>query len=348
MGHKIIFKCITGSFAHGTYIEGKSDLDYKSIYIQGSDEILSNNYIPQIDITQDDVMWEVQKFIELLENGNPSSLEILFSPPDCILETSPQFNLLLENKHKFLTKKCAKSFENFGYSQIKKASATGKKFNIEDSKMIHKTPFDFTYYYEGGKVFLLKDYLETNNLKQEKCGLVRLDHMKDCYALYYDNNNFGYRGIIGEKSNEIRLSSVPKGEVPLFLIYYNVEAYSKYMREYKEYKEWLKNRNINRFVDVVNHGQEDGDSRIDGKNMLHCVRLLNISRQIAETNTFTVRRPNVDYLLKIRHGEVPLKEIMEYANNEIAGLKELYEKSNLPEEVDPAFVKDLLLKIRKM
>lgn len=348
MKYKTIFKCITGSFAHGTYIEGKSDIDYKSIYIQDSDEILSNNYIPQIDITQDDVMWEVQKFIELLENGNPSSLEILFSPQDCIIETSPQFNLLLENKHKFLTKKCAKAFENFGYSQIKKASATGKKFNIEDSKMIHKTPFDFTYYYEGGKVFLLKDYLETNNLNQEKCGLVRLDHMKDCYTLYYDSNNFGYRGVIGEKSNEIRLSSVPKGEIPLFLIYYNVEAYSKYMREYKEYKEWLKNRNTNRFVDVVNHGQEDGKSRIDGKNMLHCVRLLNISRQIAETNTFSVRRPNVDYLLKIRHGEVHLKEIMKYANNEIAGLKELYDKSNLPEEVDPLFVKDLLLKIRKM
>lgn len=348
MKYNTIFKCITGSFAHGTYIEGKSDIDYKSIYIQDSDEILSNNYVPQIDITQDDVMWEIQKFIELLENGNPSSLEILFSPTDCIIENSPQFNLLLENKEKFLTKKCAKSFANFGYSQIKKASATGKKFNIEDSKMVHKTPFDFTYYYDNGKVFLLKDYLEANDLTQEKCGLVRLDHMKDCYALYYDNNNIGYRGIIGEKSNEIRLSSIPKGEIPLFMIYYNVEAYSKYMREYKEYKEWIEKRNINRFVDVVKHGQEEYSSRIDGKNMLHCVRLLNISRQIAEEGTFSVRRPNIDYLLKIRHGEVQLKEIMEYAKIEIKGLEELYKNSNLPDDVDKEFVKDLLLKIRKM
>ena len=84
-------------------------------------------------------------------------------------------------------------------SQLKKAAATGKKFNIEDSKMVHKTPFDFTYYYDNGKTFLLKDYLEENNLLQEKCGLVRLDHMKDCYALYYDYNNVGYRGVIGEK-----------------------------------------------------------------------------------------------------------------------------------------------------
>ena len=347
MKYKTIFKCITGSFAHGTYIEGKSDIDYKSIYIQDSDEILSMGYVPQIDITQDDVMWEIQKFIELLENGNPSSLEILFSPQDCILETSPQFNILLENKEMFLTKKCAKSFANFGISQIKKASATGKKFNIEDSKMVHKTPFDFTYYYDNGKTLLLKDYLVSNGLSQDKCGLAKLDHMKDCYTLYYDNSDIGYRGIIGEKSNEIRLSSIPKGETPLFLIYYNVEAYSKYMREYKEYNEWLKNRNINRFVDVVNHGQTDGGSRIDGKNMLHCVRLLNIAREIAETGTFSVRRPNVEYLLKIKRGEVTLKDIMEYANNEIDGLDEMYRASGLPDEVDHELVRELLLKIRK-
>jgi len=348
MKDKIIFKCITGSFAHGTYIEGKSDIDYKSIYIQDSDEILSNNYIPQIDITNDDVIWEVQKFIELLSDGKTSSLEILFSPSDCILETSPQFNLIYENKEKFLTKKCGKSFANYGLSQIKKASATGKKFNIEDSKMVHKTPFDFTYYYDNGKVFLLRDYLSSNNLTQDKCGLVRLDHMKDCYALYYDYNNVGYRGIIGDKSNEIRLSAIPKGETPLLIMYYNVEAYSKYMKEYKEYKEWLENRNPNRYVDVINHGQIGGGSRIDGKNMLHCVRLLGIAREIAETGTFSVRRPNVDYLLDIRHGKVQLPNILEYANSEIAGLEKLFDKSSLPDAVDPQFVKELLLKIRKM
>jgi hypothetical protein len=233
-------------------------------------------------------------------------------------------------------------------SQIKKAASTGKKFNIEDSKMVHKTPFDFTYYYKDDKSFILSDYLKQAKLLQEKCGLVRIDHMKDCYALYYDYNNLGYRGIIGEKSNEIRLSSIPKGEISLLMIYYNVEAYSKYMKEYKEYNQWLENRNVNRFVDVINHGQEDGNSRIDGKNMSHTVRLLNIAREISETSTFSVKRPNAEYLLQIKRGEVPLKEIMEYANKEIAGLEELYKNSNLPDEVDPAFVKELLLKIRKM
>lgn len=347
MKHKIIFECIVGSTVYGTATDN-SDIDKKGVYVQCNDELLINEYEPQINVTKDECYYEVNRFLELALVGNPTILEMLFSSDEFITITSPEFEMIREHKYKFITKKCSESFKNYGYSQIAKAQSTGKKFNMEDSRMVLKTPFDFTYYYDNGRTFLLREYLENNNLVQDKCGLARLDHMKDCYALYYDNKNIGYRGIIGKNSNEIRLSSVPKGETPLLLIYYNVEAYSKYMKEYKEYREWLEKRNVNRYVDVINHGQEDGGSRIDGKNMLHCVRLLNIAREIAETGTFTVRRPNSDYLLRIKHGEVSLKEIMEYAKNEITGLDELYENSNLPEEVDKDFVRGLLFKIRKM
>jgi predicted nucleotidyltransferase len=347
MIENLIFEAIVGSVAYGTNVE-TSDLDKKGVFLAPIDDLISFGYVEQINVTKDEAYYEVRRFLELCSVGNPTCLELLFSDDECILQTSPQFELIRQNRYKFLTKKCATSFGFYGMSQIKKAASTGKKFNIEDSKMVHKTPFDFTYYYKDDKSFILSDYLKQAKLLQEKCGLVRIDHMKDCYALYYDYNNLGYRGIIGEKSNEIRLSSIPKGEISLLMIYYNVEAYSKYMKEYKEYNQWLENRNVNRFVDVINHGQEDGNSRIDGKNMSHTVRLLNIAREISETSTFSVKRPNAEYLLQIKRGEVPLKEIMEYANKEIAGLEELYKNSNLPDEVDPAFVKELLLKIRKM
>jgi len=52
-------------------------------------------------------------------------------------------------------------------------------------------------------------------------------------------------------------------------------------------------------------------------------------------------------LLQIKRGEVPLDKIIEDVEKEISGLKELYDNSNLPEEVDPLFVKELLLNIRK-
>jgi uncharacterized protein len=345
MRHKLIFECIVGSQAYGTATEN-SDIDKKGVYVQSNDEILVSDYEPQINVTKDECYYEVGRFLELLSAANPTTIEMLFSEKKNITHISPEFELILSVRDMFITKQCADSFKNYGVSQLKKAAATGKKFNIEDSKMVHKTPFDFTYYYDNGKTFLLKDYLEENELLQEKCGLVRLDHMKDCYALYYDYNNIGYRGIIGEKSNEIRLSSIPKGETPLIMIYYNVEAYSKYMKEYSEYKTWLKNRNVNRYVDVITHGQKTKDSRIDGKNMLHVRRLIDIAIEIANTSTFTVLRPNAKYLLDIKHGKYNLEEIVSDVERDISGLDECFKNSTLPNKVDKNKVKEILLKIR--
>lgn len=345
--YNLIFEAIVGSTAYGTKVD-TSDIDKKGIFMCSIDDLISMNYVDQINVTKDETYWELQKFLELCSVGNPTAIELLFSDDEFILKTSPQFDLIREYKYMFLTKKCSKAFSSYGHSQISKAAALGKKLNWNESQTTFKTPLDFIYFYNNGKTYLFKDYLNDNGLLQEKCGLVRLDHMKDCYAVYYDNDNSGYRGIVGEKSNEVRLSSIPKGQIPFLMIYYNVEAYSKHTREWKEYCEWLLARNTHRYVDVRKHGQTLNGSFIDGKNLLHCRRLIDVGVQIASTGTFTVKRPDADYLLQIKRGEVPLDKIIEDAERDIVGLKELYEKSNLPEEVDPLFVKDLLLKIRKM
>jgi len=347
MIENLIFEAIVGSVAYGTNIE-TSDLDKKGIFLCPIDNLLSFGYTEQINVTKDETYYEVRRFLELCSVGNPTCLELLFSDDEYILHTSPQFELIRENRDVFVTKKCANAFTSYGYSQISKANSLGKKLNYNENDYKLKTPLDFIYFYNNGKTYSFKEYLNDNGLLQEKCGLVRLDHMKDCYAVYYDYNNDGYRGIIGENSNEVRLSSIKKGETPFVMIYYNVEAYSKFMKEWKEYNEWLKNRNTQRYVDVKKHGQTLSGSFIDGKNLLHCRRLIDVGVSIATTGTFTVKRPNADYLLSIKRGEVPLDKIIEDAERDIAGLQELYDKSNLPEKVDPLFVKELLLKIRKM
>lgn len=340
MKHRLIFETIVGSTVYGTATP-ESDVDKKGVYIQTLDELVTWGYEPQVSVTKDETYFEVRRFLELLEVANPTALEMLFTPDEFVTFISPEFELIRRNRNEFLTKMCAKSFGNYGYSQIAKATGTDKKMNWEKSRTVKKTPLDYIYYSDKGKSFLLKDFLERNNLEQEKCGLVRLDHMKDQYALYYDYNNFGYRGIIGKDSNEIRLSSVPKGEECILVIYYNVEAYSKYCKEYKEYKEWLKKRNMARFVDNKSHGQ-----MVDGKNLLHCRRLVDIAIEIAKEKTINVHRPNAEYLLSIKRGEVNLKEILSVVEQDIKDLDKLYEDSGLPDKCDKDIVHHLLLSIR--
>lgn len=351
MKHELIFKAIVGSQAQGTATP-ESDEDYKGIYMQPIDDLISYGYEEFVKVSKDETYYEVKRFLDLLSVSNPEALELLFSPDNCILKTSPQFELLQRNKDKFMTKLCAKTFANYAYNQIKKSKGTDKKINWEKQKIKRKTPLDFCYIYEKGKTLPIKDFIKKNDLEEENIGLVKLDHFENTYAMYYDflgNNNF--KGIIGEDSNELRLSSISKEYNELYInkfkldptvVYYNKDGYSTHCKNYKSYQTWLKERNINRYNTNVSHGQI-----YDSKNLSHCRRLIDIAIEIGATGTFSVKRSNAEYLLKIKRGDVPLDEIILNAEKDIAGLDELYSKSNLPETVDPSFVKDLLLKIRK-
>lgn len=347
MKHKIIFKALVGSHSHGTNTP-ESDEDFSGVYVQNNDDILSYGYEEYVQVNKDEKYFEVKRFLDLLMVSNPAALELLFAPEDCVIETSPQFKLIYENRHKFLTKKCYNTFAGYAKTQIHKSKGTDKKINWETQRITRKTPLDFCYVHYDGRTMTVSKFLRNYGMTQDRCGLVNLDHFKDCYAMYYDYDDIvGFKGIVGENSNELRLSSVPKyfsEEQNPVTLYYNKDGYTTHCKDFKSYQTWLNERNLNRFHTNVSHGQI-----YDSKNISHCFRLVSVAKEIALHGDLFVRRTNdIDYLLQIKRGEVSLDKIIEDVETEIAGLKELYEKSNLPEEVDPVFVKDLLLKIRKM
>lgn len=347
-----IFKAIVGSQSYGTATP-TSDIDYKGVYCQSIDDLIGFGYKEQIDIGKDETYYEVRRFIQLLQTANPTVLELLFSPEDCIIQKDKRFEILVENRHKFLTKKCLNSFGGYAVQQIQKAKGLDKKVNWEQQRVERKTLIDFCYVYENGKTLALTDFLKRDGLQQEYCGLIKLDHFRDAYALYYDyqlqygaptNRDvqpMGYRGIIGDGSTGLRLSEVPKYAAPLTIMYWNKDAFTIHCRDFQQYQTWLKERNENRFIDTKTHGQ-----KIDGKNLLHCRRLIDVAIEIATEKTIKVRRPNADYLLSIRRGEIDLQELIIKSESDIKLLDKLYEDSGLPDEVDKDFCNNLLLVIR--
>lgn len=352
MEETIIYKAIVGSQAYGTSTP-ESDIDYKGIYIQSIDDLIGFNYKEQINVTKDETYYELRRFLELLKTANPTVLEMLFMSDECIVEKHPIMDILFKHRHKFLTKQCRNSFGGYAIAQIKKAGGLDKKMNWEKEKMVRKTPLDFIYVHDNGKTISLQPWLEKNCFKQEYCGLVVLNHMKDMYSLFYNynddpdseyynhNDKLKYNGIIVENSNSLRLSSIPINEVPKAVIYYNMDGYSTHCKDYKEYQEWLNKRNTQRYVDSKNHGQ-----MIDGKNLLHCRRLLDMAMEIAIDKTINVKRPNGDNLIDIRKGNVVLADIVKQAEIDIKKLDELYRNSDLPDSVDDNFVNQLLLEMR--
>ena len=341
--NNFIFKAIVGSQSYGTSTP-TSDIDYKGVYMQDVNELISFGYKEQFEAGKDECYYEVRRFMQLLQSANPTVLELLYSPTDCIIQTSPQFELLVKNRDKFLTQKCLLSFGGYAIAQIKKAKGLDKKMNWEKARVERKTPLDFVYCYVNGKTMPIEKWLQIKGKKQENCGLVALDHFRDCFALYYSGDvNLGFKGIVLDDSNSVRLTSIPKGMMPDTIVYYNKDGYSTHCKDYKEYETWLENRNTQRYVDIKGNNQ-----KIDGKNLLHCRRLLDMAIEIATEKTINVRRPNAEYLLSIRKGEVELEAIIEQAEKDLKGLDELFAKSGLPADCDKDFVNDLLLQVRHL
>jgi predicted nucleotidyltransferase len=376
-GARPLYLVIRGSHAYGTNIE-TSDTDYAGVFIQSMDDILGNSYKEQInDDTNDTVIYEVRRFLELLGSNNPTVLELLNTPEDCIIYKDPIFDIVLDNREKFITKICAKSFGGYAKQQISKSRGQDKKQNWEKDKVTRKDVLDFVYVIEGEKSIPWKVWNKDYNYEEKFIGVVNVPNARDIYAVYFDEvanmcfsesipenvresakqnrteNNlplgFGYKGLVktGEglnvaESNQLRLSSIPKGEEPICIVTYNKDGYSQHCKDYKSYEDWLENKNDARWVDVKSHGQ-----KIDGKNMMHCKRLMQMAKEIGEGKGIIVRRPNAEELISIRRGEVDLQTLINSVEEEIKEVDRIFEESSLPEKIDESFINKLIIDIRK-
>ena len=376
-GSKPLYLVVRGSHAYGTNIE-TSDTDYAGVFIQSEEDILGNKYVEQIsDDKNDIIIYEIRRFLELLGSNNPTVLELLNTPEDCVIYKDPIFDLVLNDREKFISKVCAKSLGGYAKQQISKAKGQNKKQNWEKDKVTRKEVLDFVYVIEGEKSIPWKVWNEDKKYEEKFIGVVNVPNARDIYAVYYDfiarnmfSENisektriiliklqkesgqpmgFGYKGLVktGEginsaESNQLRLSSIPKGEEPICVVTYNKDGYTQHCNDYKSYQTWLEQRNEARWVDVQSHGQ-----KIDGKNMMHCMRLIQMSREIAEGKGIIVRRPNAKELISIRKGEVDLQTLIDKVEKEIVEIDKLFEESNLPDIVDNKLIHNLIVKIRK-
>ena len=339
----LLLKCISGSKAYNLNI-ATSDTDIKGIFVLPKQELYGLTFAGQLsNETNDEVFFEIKRFIDLLTKNNPNILELLSTPPECILFRHPLMHLI--KPEDFLSKLCFDTFAGYAKTQIKKARGLNKKINKPLEKE-RKTVLDFCYVLTGNTSIPLPRWLNENSIEQEVCGLVNLPHFRDGYLLYTQSQittGEKLKGIIsGIQANDVQLSSIPKGIGPAAVMHFNKDGYSVYCREYNEYWQWVNKRNEARYQNTLTHGKN-----YDAKNMMHTFRLLNMAEEIAVEQKVNVHRTDRDFLLRIRAGEFEYEDLIKMAEEKMTNIEIAYRKSDLPEAPDVQKAEALLVQIRE-
>lgn len=219
--------------------------------------------------------------------------------------------------------------------------------HFENENIVLNQLYDAFINNEGSiKIIRMTEFI-IDNFKlrvHNKYGITDLDlTLKNLEEWFNNQKPIGYKGIMGEdgKSNELRLSSVEKGENPICHMSYNETGYTKHCIDYKNYQTWLKERNPVRFESNLN-------KNYDAKNVSHMVRLIHMGLELAKGEGFNVVRTwDRDFILKVKNHGFEFDEIMAYIEEKSDEFNKAIETSTLKENIDINFVNDILIDIRK-
>jgi len=340
----ILFECVAGSRAYGTNTE-VSDEDIRGIFAVSAGSYINLSRPPDqvSDARGNTVFFSLRRVIELLAEANPNILELLFTPDDCVLKMSPEMQMLIGNRHLFVSKQCADTHAGYAMSQIKKAKGQNKWINNPKTETAPNRE-DYCYVIPWHSDVNTNAHpsrpipLKTVGWLLNEYHAARLEHARDTYRLYHYGP--AAKGVF--RGDVITCESIPESdEAARFrgLLLYNEQGWRQALVDHQNYWGWRRERNEARWKQ-----QEQGELDFDAKNMMHTVRLLLSGKSLMETGHPIVRfsGEQLALLTSIRGGMLSFDEIMAIAQSTLEECERLKLAANLPDVCDANRASELL------
>lgn len=321
-----IFECLAGSHAYGTAIPGHSDVDKRGVFIAPPSHILTCiKSIEQVEAEgEDTVTFELRKFLKLAADNNPNIVELLATDPENILFINPAFKKIRDNIHLFLSKKAKFTFAGYAYSQLKRIKGHKKWIMLPKAEQSPKMGDYCRFISNCGHV--IKDGVEIRHLAKD-CFIAETFGTSQ-FRVYKSPTFFEDKlGFFTDDELQLRPINVAddilneRAEYQGFLTV-DVERFKIDHNEWKQYWEWKNNRNVVR-------AELEEKYKYDTKHAMHLVRLLSMCKEILSEGVIKVKRPDADFLLRIRNGEFDYDWLIKWAEDTEKEINALYETSTL-------------------
>lgn len=339
-----IYVTIHGSHAYGTAVE-TSDIDYRGICIAPIDYYFgfSNKLEQAVFKDPDAQIFEIKKFFALAAAANPNALEIIFTDPKFHLMKQPIFDIIYQNRHKFLSKRANFSMKGYAKAQLQRLKSRYDLFNNPITEYPKRSDFDLP----DKSILDREHYMAAESIIQKKLdswnpdlSFLESDVRKEIEQKITEMlTEIGAASIYIEK-NKLWLEAalVENIDVNVILAIKKEKEYNNKVKQYNQYKEWKKNRNEKRAVLEEKYNY-------DTKFALHLIRLLSRCYDLLTTGELIVNCPDAKHLIDIRNGKYTYDELMSYAKELEDKVNDACLKTSLPEFPDINFLNDLCTEI---
>lgn len=182
--NRLLFEYTRGSTAYNLNTP-ESDVDTGGIFLAEPFEYCILNPTVQVSDKKHDTTWyELSEFVRLLKKSNPTVLEALFVPDDCIHYMHPLFKELRDNRDKVLSKEIFNPFYGYAKQQVVKARGLNKK--IVNPIERRKTILEFCYTFRKQGSYTIEEWSKEYDLPLQYFGLVNIPNMHNMFGAYYD------------------------------------------------------------------------------------------------------------------------------------------------------------------
>lgn len=311
-----------GSHLYGTSTP-ESDLDLKGIYLPEAKEILLGNQGRTFTQSRpkqegernkkDDIdieIFSLDRFLELLIDGQTVALDMLFAPDEAYLfiNSEGQFimDFIRDNRKEFLNKN-VNAFVGYARKQASKYGVKGFRVAALKSTLDLLSNFDAPEY--------------TDKL------LVHEKALDEFVATFTGNDPLvKYTLCNGPNGEPAKHLEVCGRKFAMHVtVKYAIEAIGKIYAQYGQ----------RALMAQSNEG-------IDWKALSHAVRVNSEAIELLTTHKITFPCPNAETLLAIKLGNLPYTEVEKMIEDGLAALEDASKKSTLPEKPNRNFSDNFL------